>query len=231
MVLKDTKEGQGGEHYGKKQGRRILYGLVGAVMAATAIGSVAAKESKPYDAPELRLAKGMEDYNLLEGITYNENKYELEIADEGQFDIDTLGKYEVEYALIPVDPEETAQKTTGTAGGAGSGAGTGSAAGAGSVEESTVAEESSGVEESTGETDAAESTESTETTETTTSRKTTGPIFMNFTILSSSTPHQGKQIPQSPFPIYPNSICMYQISQQFHPRKEQSPRHKYDLTM
>ena len=190
MVLKDTKEGQGGEHYGKKQGRRILYGLVGAVMAATAIGSVAAKESKPYDAPELRLAKGMEDYNLLEGITYNENKYELEIADEGQFDIDTLGKYEVEYALIPVDPEETAQKTTGTAGGAGSGAGTGSAAGAGSVEESTVAEESSGVEESTGETDAAESTESTETTETTTSRKTTGPIFMNFTILSSSNTHQ-----------------------------------------
>ena len=173
MVLKDTKEGQGGEHYGKKQGRRILYGLVGAVMAATAIGSVAAKESKPYDAPELRLAKGMEDYNLLEGITYNENKYELEIADEGQFDIDTLGKYEVEYALIPVDPEETAQKTTGTAGGAGSGAGTGSAAGAGSVEESTVAEESSGVEESTGETDAAESTESTETTETTTETGTT----------------------------------------------------------
>ena len=42
---------------------------------------------------------------------------------------------------------------------------------------------------------------------------------MNFTILSSSTPHQGKQIPQSPFPIYPNSICMYQISQQFHPIK------------
>ena len=132
----------------KKQGRRVLYGLVGAVMAATAIGGVAAKESKPYDAPELRLAKGMDDYNLLEGITYNEDKYELEVADEGQFDIDVLGKYEVEYALIPVDPEETAAGTaggavSGTAGGASGGVGIGSAAGAGSVTESTAAEESS----------------------------------------------------------------------------------------
>jgi len=165
----------------KKQGRRVLYGLVGVVMAATAIGGVAAKESKPYDAPELRLAKGMDDYNLLEGITYNEDKYELEVADEGQFDIDVLGKYEVEYALIPVDPEETAAGTTGgavsgTAGGVGGGVGTGSAAGAGSVTESTAAEESSEAETSAGESDttgtdgaaentgAAESAEAAETT-------------------------------------------------------------------
>ena len=52
-----------------KRGRRALYGLVGAVMAFTAVGGAAAKETKPYKAPELRLVRGTEDYDLT-GNTY-----------------------------------------------------------------------------------------------------------------------------------------------------------------
>ena len=72
----------------KKKSHRAIYGLLGTVVAVTAIGNVAAKETKPYKAPELRLVKGTEDYDLTEGITYDK------------------GKYTVEYSLTPLDEED-----------------------------------------------------------------------------------------------------------------------------
>lgn len=48
-------------------------------MAVTAVGSVAAKEVKPYKVTELRLAQGSTDYDLMEGITYNAVIYYLSI--------------------------------------------------------------------------------------------------------------------------------------------------------
>lgn len=90
----------------KKKSHRAIYGLLGTVVAVTAIGNVAAKETKPYKAPELRLVKGTEEYDLTEGITYDKGKYELMVEDTGDFDIEVLGKYTVEYSLTPLDEED-----------------------------------------------------------------------------------------------------------------------------
>lgn len=86
----------------KKTNRRALYGLLGAAVAVTAVGSVAAKEVKPYKVTELRLAQGSTDYDLMEGITYDKEKYELSVMDLGDFDINVLGKYTIEYSLAPI---------------------------------------------------------------------------------------------------------------------------------
>ena len=90
----------------KKKNHRAIYGLMGAVVAATTIGTVAAKEIKPYKAPELRLVQGTEDYDLTEGITYDKGKYELMVENTGDFDIEVLGKYTVEYSLTPLDEDD-----------------------------------------------------------------------------------------------------------------------------
>ncbi len=90
----------------KKKNYRAIYGLMGAVVAATTIGTVAAKEIKPYKAPELRLVQGTEDYDLTEGITYDKGKYELMVENTGDFDIEVLGKYTVEYLLTPLDEDD-----------------------------------------------------------------------------------------------------------------------------
>lgn len=99
----------------KKKSHRAIYGLLGTVVAVTAIGNVAAKETKPYKAPELRLARGTEDYDLTEGITYDKGKYELMVEDTGDFDIEVLGKYTVEYSLTPLDEEDERYSATDNA--------------------------------------------------------------------------------------------------------------------
>lgn len=116
----------------KKIRRRALYGIAAVIMAATAIGGVAAKETQPYKAPELRLVKGSQEYDLLEGITYNKSKYQLMVEDTGDFDIDVLGKYIVEYSLTPLEDGEevtTPASGTGTTGGSHSGGSGGGASG------------------------------------------------------------------------------------------------------
>lgn len=90
----------------KKKSHRAIYGLLGTVVAVTAIGNVAAKEIKLYKAPELRLVQGTEDYDLTEGITYDKHKYELMVEDTRDFDIEVLGKYTVEYSLTPLDEDD-----------------------------------------------------------------------------------------------------------------------------
>lgn len=146
-----------------KRGRRALYGLVGAVMAFTAVGGAAAKETKPYKAPELRLVRGTEDYDLTEGITYDKGKYELMVEDTGNFDIEVPGKYTVEYSLTPLEDGVSAGNGgTGSSGGSvsggsgssggGGGSGSSSAGGGTSVKESEAETGSAGKDDSQGNT-------------------------------------------------------------------------------
>ena len=148
-----------------KRGRRALYGLVGAVMAFTAVGGAAAKETKPYKAPELRLVRGTEDYDLTEGITYDKGKYELMVEDTGNFDIEVPGKYTVEYSLTPLEDGVSAGNGgTGSSGGSvsggngssggGGGSGSSSAGGGTSVKETEAETEtgSAGKDDSQGNT-------------------------------------------------------------------------------
>ena len=133
-----------------KRGRRALYGLVGAVMVFTSVGGAVAKEIKPYKAPELRLVRGTEDYDLTEGITYDRGKYELMVEDTGNFDIEVLGKYTVEYSLTPLEDGVSAGNggtvssggsVSGGSGSSGGGGGSGSSsAGGGTSVKETEAE-------------------------------------------------------------------------------------------
>lgn len=68
-------------------------------MILGAIGIVAADEQLPYQAEKLYLIKDSEEYDLLEGITYDTEKYRLAVEDEGGFDIHVPGKYTVSYRL------------------------------------------------------------------------------------------------------------------------------------
>ena len=80
--------------------RKFLYLLAGMLLLLGAIGVVSAKQTASiYDAPDLHLVQGSEKYDLMEGITYDSGKYELEVKDTGDFDINTIGKYEVSYTL------------------------------------------------------------------------------------------------------------------------------------
>ena len=146
-----------------KRGRRALYGLVGAVMAFTAVGGAAAKETKPYKAPELRLVRGTEDYDLTEGITYDKGKYELMVEDTGNFDIEVPGKYTVEYSLTPLEDGVSAGNggavssggsVSGGSGSSGGGGGSGSSSAGGgtSVKEPEAETGSAGKDDSQGNT-------------------------------------------------------------------------------
>ncbi len=82
--------------------RKFLYLLAGMLLLIGAIGVVSAKQTASiYDAPDLHLVQGSEKYDLEEGITYDSGKYELAVKDMGDFDIQTIGKYEVSYTLTP----------------------------------------------------------------------------------------------------------------------------------
>ena len=84
----------------KKSG--IFYILLIVLLVVGAIGGVAAKELVSiYDAPDLYLTQGSEEYDLLEGIIYDSSKYELAVKDTGDFDIEAIGEYQVSYTLTP----------------------------------------------------------------------------------------------------------------------------------
>ena len=55
-----------------------------------------------YEASDLVLKLAAEEYDLTEGIIYDSNCYKLNIVDIGDFDIYTLGDYEVSYSLVPI---------------------------------------------------------------------------------------------------------------------------------
>ena len=94
------------KHKGKT--KRWLAGVLSAVLVIGSINLVDALEgsngeSALYDAPELTITQGATDYDLMEGITYDNSLYELAIVDENGFDVNTVGDYEVTYSLTSKD--------------------------------------------------------------------------------------------------------------------------------
>ena len=86
----------------KRNNRRFFYVLVGMLLLIGAIGVASAKQTASiYDAPDLHLVQGSEEYDLMESITYDSDKYELAVKDTGDFDINVIGEYEVSYTLTP----------------------------------------------------------------------------------------------------------------------------------
>lgn len=95
-----------------EKNRRILYVVLSSLLILGAIGGVAAREltSKPYDAPDLYLTLGSETYDLLEGITYDSDSYDLVVKDDGGLNINQVGKYEVSYTLTPKGEETSSEE-------------------------------------------------------------------------------------------------------------------------
>lgn len=94
------------KHKGKT--KRWLAGILSAVLVIGSINLVDALEgsngeSALYDAPELTITQGATDYDLMKDITYDSSLYELAVVNEGGFDVNTVGDYEVTYSLTSKD--------------------------------------------------------------------------------------------------------------------------------
>lgn len=71
----------------------------------------AVEENALYEAPNLYLEWGQEEYDLTEGIIYDKDLYEVKVSDPGDFDIYTLGEYEVTYVLDRLGKSAKAEDT------------------------------------------------------------------------------------------------------------------------
>lgn len=92
----------------KNKRHRGIYMLTAACLLIGAIGGVAAYENRPdQKVPDLQLAVGQSGYDLMAGITYDSEKYTLSVEDTGGLDINRIGKYEVTYALTPLEVPST----------------------------------------------------------------------------------------------------------------------------
>ena len=94
------------KHKGKT--KRWLAGILSAVLVIGSINLVNALEgsngeSALYDAPELTITQGATDYDLMKDITYDSSLYELAVVNDGGFDVNTVGDYEVTYSLTSKD--------------------------------------------------------------------------------------------------------------------------------
>lgn len=94
------------KHKGKT--KRWFAGILSAVLVIGSINLVDALEgsngeSALYDAPELTITQGATDYDLMKDITYDSSMYELAVVNDGGFDVNTVGDYEVTYSLTSKD--------------------------------------------------------------------------------------------------------------------------------
>lgn len=94
------------KHKGKT--KRWFAGILSAVLVIGSINLVDALEgsngeSALYDAPELTITQGATDYDLMKDITYDSSLYELAVVNDGGFDVNTVGDYEVTYSLTSKD--------------------------------------------------------------------------------------------------------------------------------
>ena len=92
----------------KGKTKRWLAGILSAVLVIGSINLVDALEgsngeSALYDAPELTITQGATDYDLMKDITYDSSMYELAVVNDGGFDVNTVGDYEVTYSLTSKD--------------------------------------------------------------------------------------------------------------------------------
>ncbi len=84
----------------------------------TVIVKAAVEENALYEAPDLTVFLGDEDYDLTDGITYDSDLYDLSITDLGGFDIYVPGDYEVSYELTTKQRTGPAMAETGSEGNA-----------------------------------------------------------------------------------------------------------------
>ena len=75
----------------------------------------AVEETGEFEVPELYLEQGQEDYDLAAGLVYDENKYKLNIKDDGNFDIMLSGEYKVTFVLNPLEENPDSENNTGDA--------------------------------------------------------------------------------------------------------------------
>ena len=78
----------------------------------------AGEENALYEASDLTVFFGDEDYDLTDGITYDSDLYDLSITDLGGFDIYVPGDYEVSYELTTKQRTGPAMAETGSEGNA-----------------------------------------------------------------------------------------------------------------
>lgn len=96
---------------GKKKNRIITAVSAQAVIIAT-IGAIAANEVTEevyYETPKLYQVQGAESYDLTAEISFEADKYTLDVVDMGGFDINVPDSHEITYSLnpIPKAPENT----------------------------------------------------------------------------------------------------------------------------
>lgn len=87
-----TEVTQGNEQNDTQENQIITFQRTVTVKAA-------GEENALYEAPDLYLECGQEEYDLTEGIIYDKDLYEVKVSDPGDFDINMVGEYEVTYVL------------------------------------------------------------------------------------------------------------------------------------
>ena len=106
-----TEETQGNGQDGTQGDQTITF-------QRTVIVKAAVEENALYEAPDLTVFLGDEDYDLTDGITYDSDLYDLSITDLGGFDIYVPGDYEVSYELTTKQRTGPAMAETGSEGNA-----------------------------------------------------------------------------------------------------------------
>ena len=100
-----TEETQGNGQDDTQENQVITFQRTVTVKAAV-------EENALYEAPDLYLELGQEEYDLTEGIIYDKDLYEVKVSDPGDFDINMLGEYEVTYVLDSIGKSAKGEDTT-----------------------------------------------------------------------------------------------------------------------
>ena len=100
-----TTEGTQGNGQDGTQGNQTI------TFQRTVTVKAAVEENALYEAPDLYLEWGQEEYDLTEGIIYDKDLYEVKVSDPGDLDIYTLGEYEVTYVLDRLGKSAKAEDT------------------------------------------------------------------------------------------------------------------------
>lgn len=104
-----TTEGTQGNGQDGTQGNQTI------TFQRTVTVKAAVEETGEFEVPELYLEQGQEDYDLAAGLVYDENKYKLNIKDNGNFDIMLSGEYKVTFVLNPLEENPDSENNTSDA--------------------------------------------------------------------------------------------------------------------
>ena len=83
---------------------RALTFLMAVALIVGSIHLVAADNGNQYDAQEdFYVMQGDPDFKLTDAVGETPDGYTLSVVNDGDFDINAIGSYEVTYALTPVE--------------------------------------------------------------------------------------------------------------------------------